>query len=124
MTCVATQEETIKLAGVQLHRLKKTVSHDDKHTVKEIEHEVKKGFKEIEGDGLTMETCEKVSELLTDAEKASRDVLSSYGVPMEFIKMHVGLMVIHASLSLLLPEGANEGNKPCCPFCPPGSDDC
>ena len=60
--------------------------------------EFDKAVKEIEGSGLTMETCRNMARVLAVAEAKAQLYAN-------------GLKSVHQSMALLVPEGASEGNK-------------
>jgi len=97
MTCVATQEDTILLVSERLSILQ-PYPIDAKDSLREATQLFDKAVREIEGDGLTLETCQKMSRLLAVAEAKAQ-------------KYANGLKSVHQSMSLLVPEGSNEGNK-------------
>lgn len=97
MTCVATQEETITLILERLGILK-IMPIDAKSTLHDITRLFDKAVAEIEGDGLTSETCRNMARTLSVAEAKAQSFTN-------------GLKSIHQSMSWLVPEGMNEGNK-------------
>lgn len=54
---------------------------------------------EIDGEGLTPETCEKMAKLLHRGEKLARG-------------LDTGLLSVHQSMAKFIPEDASEGQKP------------
>lgn len=116
MTCVATQDETIEKVTSRLEGLSLSIHSRDKETLNKITDLWDIGVLEILDEGLTSETCLKMSRLLiTSEEKAQRRVLDNGD--LQDLYMFEGLKGIHDNMSLLVPEGMNEGQKPCKPYC-------
>lgn len=123
MTCVATQEDQILLITERLGLLSNNIPSNKQDDLAEIAEMWAIGVSEIEGEGLTQASCEKMSKMLIVAEeRAKRRLIREGGV--KTLNWYLGLKLIHQSMELLLPEGANEGQKGCCPFCPAGQSDC
>jgi Ser/Thr protein kinase RdoA (MazF antagonist) len=57
-----------------------------------------KAKQEIDGEGLTQETCTAMAHLMSQLHK-------------ETARLHNGGHLVHADMQNLLPEGMNEGNK-------------
>lgn len=97
MTCVATQDETISLVLERLAILQ-PYPNEAKDSLKDVTQIFDKAVKEIEGDGLTMETCRNMARILAVAEAKAQLYAN-------------GLKSVHQSMALLVPEGASEGQK-------------
>lgn len=57
-----------------------------------------KAEREIEGDGLTPETCAQGAAMMRDIEESAR-------------KLYTGSLSVHQSMAKFVPEDANEGPK-------------
>jgi len=97
MTCVATQEDTILLI-IQRLAILQPFPNEAKDSLKDATQLFDKAVKEIEGDGLTMETCRNMARVLAVAEAKAQLYAN-------------GLKSVHQSMALLVPEGASEGQK-------------
>ena len=97
MTCVATQDETIKLIRARLDILS---AIDDKNGG--VLCNIRDGFDEvideIDNGGLTQETCSKMADIFKVSHRTAQ-------------KYADGLNSIHQSMALLVPPGMNEGGK-------------
>lgn len=53
---------------------------------------------EVDGDGLTLETCNQLSNQMFLAENKAR-------------RLYTGLLSVHQSMAVFVPEGLSEGSK-------------
>lgn len=102
----------------QLNGLFPNVGHDDQKALRKIIHLWDKGVVEINGDGLTLESCQKMVPLLIAGENSSRERVLGGGTKQD-LNMYEGVRRTHDIMGLISKQqGINEGNKDdCCPFC-------
>ena len=118
--CVANTTGTIAVIRVWIKGLYQNIHISVRDDLKRIEELFKTGVKEIlSEEGLSQETCLAMSALLQGQEEYAFGKIQE-DPQKEWIYYYEGLKRIHDKMTLLIPEGMNEGQKPCCPFC----DDC
>lgn len=117
--CLQSQDEAFKEVTERLANLKNSVTDEVQKAIHHIEQVFDKAILEIvAGDGLTMKTCQRMSELMIATETAAQENIESGVEVHKSINALLGLRLIHQTMSLISKhQGINEGDKPCCPFC-------
>lgn len=119
MTAVIDQEACMTLITGWIGNLTSNVDKHDRRKMEKIAEIWGQGVSEIQGDGLTPETCEKMSKHMIAAEEHAKRVILAGTRDIKHLHMYEGLKVIHSQMTLLLASlggEANEGNKDCCPL--------
>jgi len=123
MTCIQKLDEAIGEVSERLHLLNNSVTPGVQKALKHIGQVWDKAVLEIvEGEGLQMNTCRRMSELMMATENGAQESIEAGIDVHQSINALVGLKLIHQTMSLISKQqGINEGDKPCCPFC---AEDC
>lgn len=119
--CRVSQKELFEQIGDRIGLLANSIPDQAKRRLAKISEQWVVAVNEIEEFGdVTQMTCVAMSRLMTTAEEDSKRRLERK-FERQVYNWHIGLKLIHNDMFWLLPEGANEGPKGCCPFCP---EDC
>lgn len=119
--CRVSQKELIEQITDRIGLLTNSIPPWAKQKLSKIADQWFVSVSEIEDLGdVTQMTCEAMSRLMITSEEDSKRKLEK-GYDRQTFNWHLGLRLLHNDMAWLLPEGANEGNKGCCPFC---TEDC
>lgn len=119
--CVVDQEKLITQITDRIGLLVNTIPEWAKQKLAKISEKWDTGVVEIAERGqVTLETCQDMSTLLLASENDARK-RAEKGFDRQTDNWRLGLFGIHDNMVWLVPEGFNEGNKPCCPYC---AEDC